>query len=161
MENKDISPDEMKTLIRGKVTYAIVDPICAPQVSVKLQSLPGGQSVSLLAESRFEGYTAIAPCLMCLDEEGFQWITGQLWDEPWGIFVFSRLSRVELFHHFRHFVMTVGPDGSAVLVRFYDPRILPTFLASDIVSQSGFWDGMIAYGVGQEAGVKCIRPPEG
>jgi hypothetical protein len=48
-----------------------------------------------------------------------------------------------------------------VLVRFYDPRILPTFLASDIVSQSGFWDGMIAYGVGQEAGVKCIRPPEG
>ena len=51
------------------------------------------------------------------------------WGNHWGIFVVAQGADVRaLRQHFRHFTMVRDPDGKNLYFRFYDPRVLRTFL---------------------------------
>jgi hypothetical protein len=56
------------------------------------------------------------------------WIRETLWDSPWGILVESDLDLTELRRHLRRFLLVEDPQGQTRYFRFYDPRVLRTFL---------------------------------
>ncbi len=52
------------------------------------------------------------------------------WGEHWGVFFSATASLRELRRHCRRFLMILGPQGKPMYFRYYDPRVLPVFLAT-------------------------------
>jgi hypothetical protein len=65
-----------------------------------------------------------------VDVAMLRWLFENVWKEPWGIFAMSKASLGELYSHFRKFLVVQLPDGKPRLFRFYDPRVIPTFVAA-------------------------------
>jgi hypothetical protein len=155
------SAEQYRRLVREQGVYAIFDVAGDPGVAAKMQSLPQGQAVSLFAGSPFESYTAVAPYLARLDEPLGDWVYEELWKKPWGILVFSPTPLEQLFYHFRRFVQARLPDGAPSFLRFYDPRILPAFLASPEALHFGFWSGIKSFGWSEGEAATFMQWPGG
>ncbi len=56
------------------------------------------------------------------------WLLVRGWGASWGIFVESSASLRELQRHFRRFLMVYDEDGKPLYFRYYDPRVLRTYL---------------------------------
>lgn len=56
------------------------------------------------------------------------WILGESFGKHWGIFAHSRYSIKEMRRHFRALVNVYDEEGNPIIFRYYDPRVLPTFL---------------------------------
>lgn len=111
---------------RGWV-YAILDGAGEPRVFAKLQS--GGFDEWALFESRIDqALTEAAPHFVKMNEELILWLRETMWETPWGILVESDLGIEPLRKHLRSQLLVVGPDGKPLYFRYYDPRVLPTFL---------------------------------
>lgn len=52
------------------------------------------------------------------------------WGKSWGIYILTNRPFAEVRRHFRKFLMAKLPDGREVFFRFYDPRVLRTYLPS-------------------------------
>jgi len=50
------------------------------------------------------------------------------WGRSWGVYITCDVSFDELRHHLRKFLKVKGGDGQELYFRFYDPRVLRTFL---------------------------------
>ena len=50
------------------------------------------------------------------------------WGKGWGVFLSCHLAFPELRRHLRQFLMAKLPDGRQVCFRYYDPRVLRTYL---------------------------------
>jgi hypothetical protein len=92
------------------------------QSQAKYQSLyegPGGESLSNVAP-----YLVQLPkgsdLLRILVQEG--------WGQSWGVFLKSFAEFQEIRRHLRHFLEVRQPNGEQVYFRFYDPRVLRTYL---------------------------------
>ena len=72
----------------------------------------------------------VAPYLVCLapGAEFTNWVLSEGWGGHWGIFVVSTANLRALRNHFREFLKAELPDQRTVFFRFYDPRVLRTFL---------------------------------
>ena len=113
---------------RGRL-YAIVDATDTPAVPPRADAA-GADAVSLYRGSAEEELFAIAPFLFKVDSDILEWITGDLWSGPWGIFALSDAPLDELRFHFRRFLTVESPEGERWYFRFYDPRVLPAYLAT-------------------------------
>ena len=71
-----------------------------------------------------------APYLLALqaDLPFTKWLINQGWGESWGIFIESRATLRDLRQHFRRFLMVHDESGKPLYFRFYDPRVLRTYL---------------------------------
>jgi hypothetical protein len=109
--------------------YLILDRARAPEIGAliasatcKHQTLYGGK----LAESLEE----FGPELLEIDET--QPITRTFatkgWRQAWGVFVLSRYDFETVRNQLRRLLGVELPDGGKALFRFYDPRVLRTFL---------------------------------
>ena len=155
-----VSLDQVSRFIGERAAYAVFDSVGAPRIPEKMYKLGTQQALSLYAGSPFESYTAVAPYLAILDQELFDWIRGEIWEEPWGVMIFTRSPLDLLFEHFRRFLTIQLPNGESAFFRFQDPRILPVFLESAEAQSSGFWNGIAAYGWGQDDAVVIVKRPE-
>ena len=90
--------------------------------SVEIRCLYQGE-----AEKKF---ATIAPYMARLDSFLMNWIRDNIWEEPWGIIIKSDADLETLRRHFRKFIMVQDEAGKLMYFRFYDPRVLPTFLES-------------------------------
>jgi hypothetical protein len=72
----------------------------------------------------------VAPYLIRLeaDHPFTAWLLEAIGHKPWGIFCKAPSTLRELRKHFRQFLIVKGPDGANLYFRFYDPRVLSTFL---------------------------------
>jgi uncharacterized protein DUF4123 len=72
----------------------------------------------------------VAPYLARLDAGSpfTRWVLAEGWGEHWGIFLQSSADLRALRDHFRGFQNVELPDQRTVLFRYYDPRVLRTFL---------------------------------
>jgi hypothetical protein len=72
----------------------------------------------------------VAPYLIKLepDSDFTDWLIEKGWGNHWGIFVISGESLSALRRHFRKFLIVYDPDGKPVYFRYYDPRVLRTYL---------------------------------
>lgn len=143
----------------GQNVYAILDACDEPRVPVKVQSL-NERAVSLYHLRADEQLWAIAPYLVSVDGELLDWIAAELFGTPWGIFLFSDTDLETLRKHFRRFLIVKGPDGRELYFRYYDPRVLPTFLTTcDQQEASEFFGPISAFVVqGDGDSMMQLRP---
>ncbi len=137
--------------------YAVLDACDEPQVRKKSAKL-GTRAVSLYLGGPEERYSKIAPYLVVLDKPTLDWVTEKLWTRPWGIFVHSDARLETVRTQLRRFLKVKDPQGKAMFFRFYDPRILPSFLeASNQQELNAFFGPVQAYGVPEGEGVAFYR----
>jgi hypothetical protein len=73
----------------------------------------------------------VAPWLFLLDqnEDSFnEWLSENGEDDNWGVIMQADISDKEIIKHLRKFLMVLQEDGTELLFRFYDPRVLRVFL---------------------------------
>ena len=58
------------------------------------------------------------------------WLLGECYGKHWGIFAQSRKSIRDMRQHFRGLVTVYDESGKPMIFRFYDPRVLNTYLPS-------------------------------
>lgn len=114
-------------IIEGGTFWAILDSTDTPVVPRRLRD-EKISSVSLYKGEAEEKYWDIAPYLVRLDTTVFGWIQERLWFEPWGIAFRADASLEDLRKHFRKFLLVKTIDGEELYFRFYDPRVLNSFL---------------------------------
>jgi len=79
----------------------------------------------------------VAPYLVHLEPETdfMRWVAGEGWGKHWGIFASSSSNLRTLRQHFRSFLTVHDPDGKAMLFRYYDPRVMRTFLPTCVPNE--------------------------
>lgn len=77
-----------------------------------------------------------SPLLETLVREG--------WDRSWGVYLTSRKSFSEIHKHFRRFLMVELEDGQEAYFRFYDPRVMRTFLPTCTAEESKDFFGPVS-----------------
>lgn len=95
------------------------------------QALEQGHAQCLYDGAPAIKYARYAPYLLNLGRDSAlvtAWLTNG-WTSHWGIFLQSRLSVEKLKRHLKHFVTAQTQQRRTVWVRFYDPRVLPAWLA--------------------------------
>jgi len=122
--------------------FAILDACDEPRVPQKVDELED-RAVSLYRGSAERDCWAIAPYLAQVDEGLLDWIVENLWDDPWGILAQTTTDLAKLRTHFRRFLMVEDPDGDKMYFRFYDPRVLSTFLTNCTESEAEEFFGPI------------------
>ena len=72
----------------------------------------------------------VAPYLVELTpgSEFTNWVISQGWGKHWGIFAVSEQSLSVVRRHFRRFLRVKSPEGKVLYFRYYDPRVLRTYL---------------------------------
>jgi hypothetical protein len=72
----------------------------------------------------------VAPYLVHLqiNTDFTAWVTGEGWGKHWGIFALSSADLRSLRQHFRGFLTVYDPNTRPMLFRYYDPRVLRTYL---------------------------------
>jgi len=119
---------------RGRL-FAVIDATGVVAVPLKMRQLGVTRAVSLYQGRAEEELWAIAPYLCKVDPLTLDWITADLWAAPWGVFALTDVSLEELRKHFRRLLVVDAPNGESWYFRFYDPRVLPKFLAVGTKSQ--------------------------
>ncbi len=71
-----------------------------------------------------------APHLARLDPDSpfTQWFLSEGWGRHWGIFLLADATLSEIRRHLRRLILVRLPDHQVVYFRFYDPRVLRTYL---------------------------------
>lgn len=115
--------------IPGATVYAVLDGASIPDL---LPALARWQVESLcLFRGELEPDVAqTAPYLAVVQPETpfTDWVLGEGWGKHWGIFAVSNTNFRTLRQHFRSFLMVYTPDDKPVYFRYYDPRVLRTYL---------------------------------
>lgn len=72
----------------------------------------------------------VAPYLVELSPKApfARWLLANCWGKHWGIFLTASEDIDVVRRHFRTFLMVKNPEGKQVYFRYYDPRVLRTFL---------------------------------
>jgi hypothetical protein len=125
--------EHMPGRLRQPYLYAILDAARDERIYPGLQRLAATEEILCLYQGRAGTEMAtVAPYLVCLgtSDRAFDWIWEEGWGGSWGIFLWSLVSPTQLRQHFRRGTMVRTEDGQRLLFRFYDPRVLRTFLPS-------------------------------
>lgn len=137
-----------KFAAEGKL-YAILDACDEPDVPGKVADLGPGRVKCLYRAAEDPETLAVAPYLAHFQEEDVDWVSRTLWGRFWGIFAVVLDSNIKALRaHFRKF-LTVQLEGEgAAHFRYYDPRVLETFLPTcDGKQLEKFYGPVDAYGV--------------
>jgi len=92
------------------------------QYKEEFQSLYEGQEGAKLAQ--------VAPYLVKLKKDStlLDTLVREGWGQSWGVYLTSPSEFADMRRHLRHFLEVKLPDGKQVYFRFYDPRVLRTYL---------------------------------
>lgn len=109
--------------------YAILDGASVESLVDQLYSLEP-EYICLYRGELEPDLAHVAPYLVRLDSKSAftDWILEKGWGQHWGIFVVAKADITALRQHFRRFLTVHDPDGKPLLFRYYDPRVLRTYL---------------------------------
>jgi len=100
--------------------------------------------------SLFEGtmdvqsYSVSGFLVECKKESSlFQWMTAEAWGNNCCIFFTSKASFEDLFKHFQQFNRVYIEGDDVVLFRYYDPRVLRTYLPTCTQSEIDLFFGQV------------------
>lgn len=122
----------------------IVDGAQRPSISLELGER--GASYQCLFNGELEPeVAAVAPYLIDLTEDQAlaEWLFSIGWGNNLGVFLLTDQEFLEVRKHFRRMTMVRMPDDQIVFFRFYDPRVLRTFLPTCDNSQLEFIFGKL------------------
>jgi len=114
----------------GLMAFAVLDGASVPGLLPRLRR-DRPEHACLYRGALEPGLAEVAPYLVRLKPgTAFtQWVMNKGWANHWGIFALSRQNLATVRRHFRGFLMIKAPDGRQLYFRYYDPRVLPAFLA--------------------------------
>jgi pSer/pThr/pTyr-binding forkhead associated (FHA) protein len=109
--------------------FAVLDAARDPDVLPRLK-VSGVEHASLYEENDGEELSTYGPWLAKLpvDHEFLEALVRDGWGKSWGVFLTCRLPFAELRRHLRQFLLAKLPDGRQVCFRYYDPRVLRTYM---------------------------------
>ncbi len=110
-----------------QTVYAVIDGAIYPGLPERLAVAP--QSLCLLRGDLDAQVAQAAPYLVQLEQHNE--LTDELvagWGQHWGIFALSAADWRTLRQHFRGLFLVYSPDGQPLYFRYYDPRVLRTYL---------------------------------
>jgi Domain of unknown function (DUF4123) len=109
--------------------YAVLDGASIPDLLERLEE-EKPESVCLYRGELSEDLASAAPYLVHIipDTPFTEWLLLEGWGNHWGIFVLTKGDLKETRKHFRTFLLVKDPEGRQLYFRFYDPRVLRTFI---------------------------------
>jgi hypothetical protein len=116
---------------RDPELYALLDAARDPAIHHGLQGFAATEEIACLYQgAAAEDLGHVAPWLVRLGPrtDVFDWIWDKGWGDSWGVFIWSTATVDDLRAHFRKLTRVRTEDGKVLLFRFYDPRVLSTFL---------------------------------
>ncbi len=139
--------------------HAILDTARDDRIYYKLLE-SGLEAFSLFRGEKARELATVAPYLVPLrrDEPFTQWLFTYGWGNSWGIIVESSADRVDpagLKGHFQSLVMVYDEEGRPLYFRYYDPRVLRSYLPTcDEAQLRSFFGSVNSFYVeGEEPGV--------
>ncbi|WP_437768476.1 DUF4123 domain-containing protein [Sorangium sp. So ce281] len=140
------------------LVYAVLDGArdAAISDSVRSSDLP---HCCLLAGELGPELAQVAPYLVRLQRSGE--LTRRLlrlgWGKSWGIFLATPSPLETVRRHLRRLLRVLGPDGAAMFFRYYDPRVLRTYLPTCNAGELGEVFGpVLRYAVEGEDGGELV-----
>lgn len=140
--------------------YALLDGASVPGLPELLDG-SGLPYACLYSGDLVEELARAAPYIVCLRTHHSltQRILAQGWGQHWGIFVASSADLFTLRKHFRRFLKVLSPEGKRLYFRFYDPRVLRTYLPTcqpeELAEFFGPCEAMAMEGRGAEVLIDC------
>ena len=119
---------DLSVLGAGGTLYAVLDACDDADVQAKVKELGPERAPCLYRGVTDTRTLAAAPYLVRLDAELMRWVHDTLWSRPWGILLVAKSDLATVRHHLRKLLVVKGPDHQALYFRFYDPRVLRTYL---------------------------------
>lgn len=109
--------------------HAVLDAARDPDVIPRLKA-SGVEHASLYEGQEGEELSAFGPWLarIPVDHPFLEELVRDGWGKSWGVFLTCHLTFPELRRHLRQFLMAKLPDGRQVCFRYYDPRVLRTYM---------------------------------
>ncbi len=113
-----------------KHLYVILDGAQNETLLDVFDDTEGVEYECLFTEKLEPDMAEVAPYLVELKEGApfTKWLLDQGWAQNWGIFVISESDLAEAWRHLRQHTRVFGPDRRRLYFRFYDPRVLNSFL---------------------------------
>lgn len=113
----------------GLSTYALLDGASIPDLRQLLFAHKPDHECLYVGELT-DDMAEVAPYLVQLEPESpfTKVVLEQGWGKHWGVFLVSEAGIRPLRQHFRLFITVYDPEGHAMLFRFYDPRVLRSYL---------------------------------
>jgi hypothetical protein len=80
---------------------------------------------------------SVAPYVVKLEEGSpfTEWVLQEGWGKHWGVFAIAGVDTRKMWNFLRTLLKVEDPDGNTLLFRFYDPRVLRSFLPTCDVDQ--------------------------
>ncbi len=132
IEKREASLEDIERIVEegSPKMYAILDACDEPSVPVIARNLED-KACCLFQGKALEQNWNVAPYLVEVTVVALECIKEELWGKPFGFFFTAPDTTLEdLWRHFRHFTLVKLPDDKTVYFRFYDPRVLGTYLES-------------------------------
>ena len=155
-----MSEARLRLLASEGTLWAVLDACDAPDVPARVE-LRGPENGDCLWKGRTrERHWAVAPWLVNVDLALFDWIRATLWEEPWGLFAEAKTTIDALRGHFRRIHVVEDQAGKRMYFRFYDPRVLRTYLGTATAAEHvEFFGPVTAYwGVLGPPGARTLTP---
>jgi hypothetical protein len=148
IQERPLSLDQLRGFAEKGTLYALLDACDEPSVPKRCAKAGEARAVSLYRGEKAKEYAHLAPYIAQIDPSDLEWIQKKLWAAPWGYFVLTRADLTSLRSHFRRYLTVKLPNGSKVLFRFYDPRVVRTYLeSSDAATTRQFFGPVQGLGI--------------
>ncbi len=113
----------------GAATFAVLDGASVPGLLERLKEWQPEFECLYRGELKPD-LAAAAPYLvkMVPETEFADWVLANGWGKHWGIFAIAEADLRAMRQHFRRFLTVHDENGKSLLFRYYDPRVLRTYL---------------------------------
>lgn len=121
--------DGIERLARTGRLFAAIDAADTQGVADKARELGPLAAVCLYRPKDEREWSEVAPYLFHVDPEVWTWLQGGLAEDPaLCIFALGDTNLEGVRRHFRRYLVVQSPAGTKMNFRFYDPRVLVTWL---------------------------------
>jgi hypothetical protein len=148
LEKRLVSLTDLKKLVEDSLLFAVLDACEAPEVLKRVAEVGSDRAVCLFRGKLESEILAVAPYLIRVDNSILDWLVKTFWDEPCGIFIIAKSNLTKMQKHLRKFLVVNLPGKEIAYFRFYDPRVLRSFLSTCLKTElREFYGPIEAFGV--------------
>ncbi|MDI3284188.1 DUF4123 domain-containing protein [Polyangium sp. 15x6] len=150
--------DGIERLTRSGRLFAAVDAADAPFVAEKATQAGPHAAVCLYKPKDASEWADAAPYLFQVDPSTWSWLRDGLTEDPsLCVFAIADTNLEGVRRHFRRYLLVQSPAGTKMNFRFYDPRVLVTWLDCCTAQElDDFYGPVSEYGIPTEDGLGAL-----
>ena len=139
-------------------TYTVLDGAAVMDLPSKLYEMKA-QNICLYRGELSPDIVHVAPYLVHLTPGTpfTNWLLTECWGKNWGIFAQTQVSLTRMRKHFRSLLTVYDEAGKPLLFRYYDPRVLFTYLPTCTTEEFENIFGIVGYYLIESENGKQLR----